>query len=77
MDHNALEASHYFENEKGRRCPGLHYMPISHRDNPTGELERTSRDPERGYSISLRRAEFVDEYVDIRGQHLESMELEG
>jgi len=52
-------------------------MPVNHRDNATGELKRSSTDPERGYSISLRIADFVDEYADIRGQHLESMELEG
>ena len=52
-------------------------MPVNHRDNATGELESFSRDPERGYSISLRIAEFVDEYANILGRHLESMELEG
>ena len=77
MDHNALEAYHCFQNPKGRRCTALHYMHISHRDKPTGELERSSTDPERGYCISLRVAEFVDEYADILGQHLESIELEG
>jgi len=52
-------------------------MPTSHQDDRAGEFESSSRDPERGYSISLRIAGFVDEYADIRGQHLESMELEG
>ena len=76
IEHNTLEASHCFQCPKGGQCIVLHYLPVSHRDNSTGKHESPCRDPERGYSISLRVAELVDECADVLGEHLESVELE-